>query len=281
MRDPTGPVRRDPALVRWGLIAVGVGYLSLFVLVPLANVVVQAFADGVPGFWRVLARDPDTRHAVRLTLAVAAAAVAANLSFGLAAAWAIARFRFPGRAILIALIDLPFSVSPVIAGLVYVLLFGLQGYGGPWLRAHGITIVFALPGLILATIFVTFPFIARELIPVMEATGADEEIAAITLGASGWQTFRRVTLPNVKWGLLYGVILCNARAMGEFGAAYVVSGHIAGKTDTLPLRAEKLLQEYDVPGAFAVASVLASMAVLTLAAKALVEWRARRVWERP
>ena len=281
MRDPTGPARRDPDLVRWGLIAVGVGYLSLFVLVPLANVVVQAFADGVPGFWRVLARDPDTRHAVRLTLAVAAAAVAANLSFGLAAAWAIARFRFPGRAILIALIDLPFSVSPVIAGLVYVLLFGLQGYGGPWLRAHGITIVFALPGLILATIFVTFPFIARELIPVMEATGADEEIAAITLGASGWQTFRRVTLPNVKWGLLYGVILCNARAMGEFGAAYVVSGHIAGKTDTLPLRAEKLLQEYDVPGAFAVASVLASMAVLTLAAKALVEWRARRVWERP
>ena len=281
MRDPTGPARRDPDLVRWGLIAVGVGYLSLFVLVPLANVVVQAFADGVPGFWRVLARDPDTRHAVRLTLAVAAAAVAANLSFGLAAAWAIARFRFPGRAILIALIDLPFSVSPVIAGLVYVLLFGLQGYGGPWLRAHGITIVFALPGLILATIFVTFPFIARELIPVMEATGADEEIAAITLGASGWQTFRRVTLPNVKWGLLYGVILCNARAMGEFGAAYVVSGHIGGKTDTLPLRAEKLLQEYDVPGAFAVASVLASMALLTLVAKALVEWRARRVWERP
>ena len=281
MRDPTGPARRDPDLVRWGLIAVGVGYLSLFVLVPLANVVVQAFADGVPGFWRVLARDPDTRHAVRLTLAVAAAAVAANLSFGLAAAWAIARFRFPGRAILIALIDLPFSVSPVIAGLVYVLLFGLQGYGGAWLRAHGITIVFALPGLILATIFVTFPFIARELIPVMEATGADEEIAAITLGASGWQTFRRVTLPNVKWGLLYGVILCNARAMGEFGAAYVVSGHIAGKTDTLPLRAEKLLQEYDVPGAFAVASVLASMALLTLVAKALVEWRARRVWERP
>jgi len=281
MRDPTGPARRDPDLVRWGLIAVGVGYLSLFVLVPLANVVVQAFADGVPGFWRVLARDPDTRHAVRLTLAVAAAAVAANLSFGLAAAWAIARFRFPGRAILIALIDLPFSVSPVIAGLVYVLLFGLQGYFGPWLRAHGITIVFALPGLILATIFVTFPFIARELIPVMEATGADEEIAAITLGASGWQTFRRVTLPNVKWGLLYGVILCNARAMGEFGAAYVVSGHIAGKTDTLPLRAEKLLQEYDVPGAFAVASVLASMALLTLVAKALVEWRARRVWERP
>jgi len=281
MRDPTGPARRDPALVRWGLIAVGVGYLSLFVVVPLANVVVQAFAGGLPGYWRVLARDPDTRHAVRLTLAVAAAAVAANLSFGLAAAWAIARFRFPGRAILIALIDLPFSVSPVIAGLVYVLLFGLQGYFGPWLRAHGITIVFALPGLILATIFVTFPFIARELIPVMEATGADEEIAAITLGASGWQTFRRVTLPNIKWGLLYGVILCNARAMGEFGAAYVVSGHIAGKTDTLPLRAEKLLQEYDVPGAFAVASVLASMALLTLVAKALVEWRARRVWERP
>src|SRR5205807_9890922 len=200
--------------------------------------------------------------------------------FGVSAAWAIGKFDFFGRNFLVSLIDLPFSVSPVVSGLIYVLVFGLQGLMGPWLAAHDIKIIFAVPGIVLATIFVTFPFIARELIPLVQAQGNEEEEAALTLGASGWQTFFRVTLPNIKWGLLYGVILCNARAMGEFGAVSVVSGHIRGRTDTLPLRAEKLLQEYDVPGAFAVASVLASMAVLTLAAKALVEWRARRVWER-
>ncbi len=277
MRESTAIAHRDSALVRRALIGLGVGYLALLVLVPLANVFAQALAGGVAACWHVLVRDPDSRHAVMLTLMVAPAAVAANLTFGVTAAWAIARFRFPGRACLLSLIDLPFSVSPVVAGLVYMLLFGLQGYFGPWLRAHGIAVVFALPGLILVTIFVTVPFIARELIPVMEATGAEEEIAAITLGAGGWQTFWRVTLPNIKWGLLYGVILCNARAMGEFGAAYVVSGHIAGKTDTLPLRAETLFQEYDVPGAFAVAAVLASVALLTLVLKALVEWRSGRL----
>lgn len=277
MREAAAIARRDAPLVRRVLIGLAVGYLSLFVLVPLANVFAQALAGGVTAYWHVLVRDPDSLHAAILTLTVAPAAVAANLTLGVAAAWAIARFRFPGRAGLISLIDLPFSVSPVVAGLVYVLLFGLQGHFGSWLRAHGIAIIFAVPGLILVTIFVTVPFIARELIPVMEATGAEEEIAAVTLGAGAWQTFWRVTLPNIKWGLLYGVILCNARAMGEFGAAYVVSGHIAGKTETLPLRAEKLLQEYDVPGAFAVASMLASMTVLTLVLKALVEWRTRRL----
>jgi len=271
MREPALAARRDPALLRRALIAIAVGYLALLVVVPLANVFAQALANGLAAYVRALLRDPDTRHAIVLTLTVAPAAVAANVTFGVAAAWAIARFRFRGRAVLIALIDLPFSVSPVIAGLVYVLLFGLQGHFGPWLRAHGITIIFALPGLILVTLFVTVPFVARELIPVLEATGADEEIAAITLGAGGWQMFRRVTLPTVKWGLLYGVILCNARAMGEFGAAYVVSGHVAGKTDTLPLRAEKLFQEYDVPGAFAVGSLLAFLALVTLALKVALE----------
>jgi len=276
MRESAAITRGDAPLVRRALIGVAVGYLSLFVLVPLANVFAQALAGGVTAYWHVLVRDPDSLHAVILTLTVAPAAVAANLTLGVAAAWAIARFRFPGRAGLISLIDLPFSVSPVVAGLVYVLLFGSQGPFGSWLRAHGIAIIFALPGLILVTVFVTVPFIARELIPVMEATGPEEEIAAVTLGAGAWQTFWRVTLPNIKWGLLYGVILCNARAMGEFGAAYVVSGHIAGKTETLPLRAETLFQEYDVRGAFAVGSMLASMTVLTLVLKALIEWRNRR-----
>jgi sulfate transport system permease protein len=280
MREPALAAHRDPAPLRRALIAIAVGYLALFVVVPLANVFAQALANGLAAYVRALLRDPDTRHAIVLTLTVAPAAVAANVTFGVAAAWAIARFRFRGRAVLIALIDLPFSVSPVIAGLVYVLLFGLQGHFGPWLRAHGITIIFALPGLILVTLFVTVPFVARELIPVLEATGADEEIAAITLGAGGWQMFRRVTLPTVKWGLLYGVILCNARAMGEFGAAYVVSGHVAGKTDTLPLRAEKLFQEYDVPGAFAVGSLLAFLALVTLAAKLVVERRGYRPADR-
>jgi sulfate transport system permease protein len=224
-------------------------------------------------YWRNLATSPETRHAILLTLTVAPAAVALNLVFGVAAAWAVARFRFPGRTLLVTLIDLPFSVSPVVAGLVFVLLFGLQGYFGAWLQEHGIRIIFATPGLILATAFVTFPFVARELIPVMEAIGPEEELAALSLGASGWQTFWRVTLPNVKWGLLYGVILCNARAMGEFGAVYVVSGHVAGRTDTMPLRVEKLFQEYNTPGSFAVASVLTLLALVTLVVKIGLERR--------
>jgi len=239
-------------------------------------VFVEAFAGGVGPYWQTLTHDEDTLAAIRLTLTVAPIAVATNLVFGLAAAWAIARFRFPGRTLLTALIDLPFSVSPVVAGLIFVLIFGLQGYLGPWLRAHDWRVIFATPGLVLATTFVTFPFIARELIPVMEAIGADEEIAAVSLGASGWQLFRRVTLPNIKWGLVYGIILCNARAMGEFGAVYVVSGHITGRTDTMPLRVEKLFQEYNTPGAFAVASLLASLALVTLAVKTALEWKTRR-----
>ena len=209
----------------------------------------QALADGVGVYWHNLVGDPDTRHVDPADADRGAGGGGLNLVFGVAAAWAIARFRFPGRTLLITLIDLPFSVSPVVAGLVFVLLFGLQGYFGPWLRDHGIKIIFATPGLILVTAFVTFPFVARELIPVMEAVGPDEELAALSLGASGWQMFWRVTLPNIKWGLLYGVILCNARAMGEFGAVYVVSGHIAGQTDTMPLRVEKLFQEYNIAAA--------------------------------
>ncbi len=220
--------------------------------------------------------DANTRHAILLTLTVAPAAVFANLVFGVAGAWAIARFRFPGRALLLTLIDLPFSVSPVVAGLMFVLLFGLQGYFGPWLREHGVKILFATPGLILVTAFVTLPFVARELIPVMEAVGPEEDVAAVSLGANGWQMFWRVTWPNIRWGVLYGVILCNARAMGEFGAVYVVSGHIAGRTDTMPLRVEKLFQEYNTPGSFAVASVLTLLALVTLAAKAWLEHRERR-----
>jgi sulfate transport system permease protein len=252
-----------------------VAVLVVLVVVPVVHVFWQALARGPAVYWRNLIDDPLTRHAVLLTLIVAPSAVAANLIFGVAAAWAIARFRFPGRTVLLTLIDLPFSVSPIVAGLVFVLLFGLQGYFGGWLQAHGLKIIFATPGLILVTAFVTFPFVARELIPVLEAVGSEEEVAARSLGANGWQMFRRVTLPNVKWGLLYGVILCNARAMGEFGAVYVVSGHIAGRTDTMPLRVEKLFQEYNLPGAFAVASVLTLLALVTLALKVVVEKRER------
>ncbi len=266
----------DPPWVRRLLIAGAVFVIGILVIVPLVEVFVEAFADGPGAYWRTLTGDPDTWSAVTLTLTVAPVAVVLNLVFGMAAAWAIARFRFPGRTVLTSLIDLPFSVSPVVAGLIFVLIFGLQGYLGPWLRAHDWKVIFATPGLILATTFVTFPFVARELIPVMEAIGADEEIAAVSLGASGWQMFRRVTLPNVKWGLVYGIILCNARAMGEFGAVYVVSGHITGRTDTMPLRVEKLFQEYNMPGAFAVASVLASLALVTLAIKTALEWKTRR-----
>jgi sulfate transport system permease protein len=268
--------QEDHPVVKWTLIAAAVGVMALLVGVPVANIFAEALARGAGGYWNALVHDVDTRSAMTLTLTVAPIAVAANVLFGIAAAWAIARFRFPGRTVLTALIDLPFAVSPVVAGLMIVLLFGLQGYFGPWLREHHLKVIFATPGIVLATAFVTFPFVARELIPVMEAIGPDEEIAAVSLGASGWQIFRRITLPNVKWGLLYGIILCNARAMGEFGAVYVVSGRITGQTDTMPLRVEKLFQEYDLPAAFAVASVLTFLAVLTLVAKTTIEWKTRR-----
>lgn len=263
--------QRDTPLVRWTLILTAVGIVTILVIVPLANVFYFALSEGVGTYFKNLFGDPDTRHAIFLTLMVAPVAVVANVIFGVAAAWAIARFRFPGRTLLMTLIDLPFSVSPVVVGLLFVLLFGLQGYLGPWLRQHDIKILFALPGLILATTFVTLPFVARELIPVMEAQGEEEELAAVSLGANGWQTFFWVTLPNIKWALLYGVILCNARAMGEFGAVYVVSGHIAGKTDTIPLRVEKLFQEYNMPGSYAVASVLTLLALVTLVVKVALE----------
>jgi sulfate transport system permease protein len=265
------PANQDPWPVRWGLTLAAVAVLVVLVVVPVAHVFAHAFSGGVGAYLRGLFGDPLTRHAILLTLIVAPAAVALNVVFGVAAAWAIARFRFPGRALLLTLIDLPFSVSPVVAGLVFVLLFGMQGYCGPWLKAHGFRIIFATPGLVLVTAFVTFPFVARELIPVLEAVGPDEEIAARSLGAGGWQMFWRVTLPNVKWGVLYGVILCNARAMGEFGAVYVVSGHVAGRTDTMPLQVEKLFQEYNLPGAFAVASVLTLLALVTLVLKVILE----------
>ena len=268
--------RSDPRWVRVTLVAAALGVVGVLIVIPLVDVFVEAFARGFGAYWHTLTADEDTRAAIRLTLTVAPLALAMNLIFGIAAAWAISRFRFPGRTLLTALIDLPFSVSPVVAGLIFVLIFGLQGYLGPWLRAHDWRIIFATPGLVLATTFVTFPFIARELIPVMEAIGAEEEIAAVSLGASGWQLFRRVTLPNIKWGLVYGIILCNARAMGEFGAVYVVSGHITGRTDTMPLRVEKLFQEYNTQGAFAVASLLASLALVTLAVKTALEWKTRR-----
>jgi sulfate transport system permease protein len=265
--------QQDPAWVRWSLILAAMAVVVVLIVIPVLQVFAGALADGVGVYWKNLVADADTRHAIRLTLTVVPIALAANIVFGVAAAWAIARFRFPGRTLLTALIDLPFSVSPVVAGLMFVLIFGLQGYLGPFLREHGIKVLFATPGLVLATAFVTFPFVARELIPVMEALGSDEETAAVSLGATGWQMFWRVTLPNVKWGLAYGIILCNARAMGEFGAVYVVSGHIAGQTDTMPLRIEKLFQEYNLPGSFAVASVLTLLAILTLVVKAGLERR--------
>ncbi len=271
-----GPRRaqQDPWLVRWGLTGAAVAAVGVLILLPVVNVFVNAFGNGLAAYWRSLYADPDTRHAILLTLTVAPVSVALNLAFGLAAAWVLARFRFPGRTTLLTLIDLPFSVSPVVAGLFFVLIFGLQGYLGPWLRAHDVKIIFATPGLILATTFVTLPFIARELIPVLEAIGPEEELAAVSLGASPWQMFRRVTLPNIKWGLLYGLILCNARAVGEFGAVYVVSGHIAGRTDTIPLRVEKLFQEYNTPASFAVASVLTLIALVTLVLKVGLEKKA-------
>jgi sulfate transport system permease protein len=258
--------------VRAILIALALAFLAVFLLLPLITVFSEALRQGVGAYLAGIS-SPDALAAIRLTLIAAAIAVPLNLVFGIAASWAIAKFEFRGKSLLVTLIDLPFSVSPVIAGLIYVLLFGAQGWFGPWLSAHGIKIVFAVPGIVLATIFVTFPFVARELIPLMQAQGTEEEEAARSLGAGGWQILWRVTLPNVKWGLLYGVLLCNARAMGEFGAVSVVSGHIRGLTNTMPLHVEILYNEYDFVGAFAVASLLALLALVTLAAKAILEWR--------
>jgi sulfate transport system permease protein len=265
----------ESPFVKWTLIAIALAFCAIFLLLPLINVFAQALAKGLPYYRKALSH-PDALSAMRLTLLVAGIAVPLNVIFGLAAAWCIAKFDFRGKPMLTTLIDLPFSVSPVVAGLMLVVLFGLQGYFGRWLQAHDIKIIFAVPGIVIATVFVTFPFVARELIPVMQATGSDQEEAALTLGANGWQTFWRVTLPSVKWGLIYGIILCNARTMGEFGAVSVVSGHITGETDTMPLRVEKLYNEYDAAGAFAVASLLAVLALFTLAIKSFLEWKQAR-----
>lgn len=265
----------EPAFVRWILITTALGFLALFLGLPLIVVMTEALSKGIAVYAAAL-RDPDALAAVRLTLLTAGIAVPLNLVFGVAAAWAIAKFTFPGKQVLVALIDVPFTVSPVIAGMMFVLLFGAQGWFGPWLADHGVTIIFAVPGIVLATIFVTVPFVARELIPLMQEQGTEEEEAAMVLGASGWQTFRRVTIPSIKWGLLYGVIVCNARAMGEFGAVSVVSGHIRGVTNTLPLQVEILYNEYHLAAAFAVASLLALLAIVTLVARSLVEWQETR-----
>jgi sulfate transport system permease protein len=262
----------DPAWVRWLLTGAALLFLTFFLFLPLAAVFTEALRRGVAAYFASFA-DPDALSAIKLTLIAAGISVPCNLIFGIAAAWAVTKFDFRGKSLLITLIDLPFAVSPVISGLVYVLIFGAQGWLGPWLMEHDIKIIFAVPGIVLATTFVTFPFVARELIPLMQAQGNDEEYAAIMLGASGWQTFWRVTLPNIRWGLFYGVILCNARAMGEFGAVSVVSGHIRGETDTMPLHVEILYNEYNFVGAFAVASLLALLAIVTLVLKTVIEWK--------
>jgi len=272
---PKTRVTTEPAFVRWGLITIALVFLGLFVIMPLIIVFGSALEQGVKAYLAAM-YEPDALAAIRLTLLTAAVAVPLNLVFGVVATWAIAKFDFKGKNILITLIDLPFSVSPVVSGLIYVLIFGLQGWLGPWLNERDIKIIFAVPGIVMATIFITFPFVARELIPLMQAQGVEEEEeAAISLGASGWQTFFRVTLPNVKWGLLHGVILCNARAMGEFGAVSVVSGHIRGLTNTMTLHVEILYNEYNSVAAFAVASLLALLALATLALKSIVEWKTR------
>jgi len=263
-------LRTEPILVRFVIIAMAVIFLTVFVVLPLVVVFAQAFSKGVGAYFAALS-DPEALSAIRLTLMVAAISVGLNLVFGLVAAWAIAKFDFRGKTFLISLIDLPFSVSPVISGLVFVLLFGAQGYWGPWLQGHDVHVLFAVPGIALATIFVTFPFVARALIPLMQEQGTQEEEAAISLGASGLQTFFRVTLPNIKWGVLYGVLLCNARAMGEFGAVSVVSGHIRGETNTMPLLVEILYNEYQFVSSFAIASLLAMLALITLVAKTILE----------
>jgi len=262
----------EAAWVRWLLTTIALAFLLLFLVLPLAAVFTEALRKGVDAYLAGL-NEPDTWSAIKLTLLTALIAVPLNLVFGVAAAWCIAKYEFRGKAFLTTLIDLPFSISPVVAGLMYVLVFGANGWLGPWLDAHDIKIIFAVPGIVLATVFVTFPFIARELIPLMQAQGNDEEQAAVVLGASGWQTFQHVTLPNIKWGLLYGVILCNARAMGEFGAVSVVSGHIRGQTNTIPLHVEILYNEYQSVAAFAAASLLALLALVTLVIKTIAEWQ--------
>jgi sulfate transport system permease protein len=263
-------VLSEPRLVRWLLIAIALAFLGLFVAIPLGAVFAQAFAKGAGAYFAAI-KDPETLSAIKLTLLTAAICVPLNTGFGLAAAWLIAHFRFRGRSLLITLIDLPFAVSPVISGLIFVLLFGKQGLFGPFLSTHDIRIIFAVPGIVLATTFVTFPFVAREVLPVMESQGSSEEEAALTLGANGWQVFTRITLPKIRWGLIYGVVLCNARAMGEFGAVSVVSGHVRGQTNTVPLQVEILYNEYNFSGAFAVASLLTFLALVTLLVKKLAE----------
>jgi sulfate transport system permease protein len=269
---PTASNVFEPPWIRVALIVVALAFLTLFLFVPLVAVFAEAFKKGWQAYIAAIT-DPDAVSAIKLTLIAAFISVPLNLVFGVAASWAIAKFEFRGKSILLTLIDLPFSVSPVISGLIYVLMFGAQGWFGPWLQAHDIKILFAVPGIVLATVFITFPFVARELIPLMQSQGTEEEEAALVLGASGWNTFRRVTLPNIKWGLLYGVILCNARAMGEFGAVSVVSGHIRGETNTMPLQVEILYNEYNFAAAFAIASLLALLALVTLAVKSFIEWR--------
>ena len=263
---------QDPRWVRWLLTGIALGFLGFFLVLPLVAVFGEALRRGLGAYFAAVG-DADALAAVKLTLIAALISVPANVVFGVAAAWCIAKYSFRGKSLLITLIDLPFAVSPVISGLIYVLVFSAQGWLGPWLIEHDVKIIFAVPGIVLATTFVTFPFVARELIPLMQAQGSEEEYAAITLGANGWQTFWRVTLPNIKWGLLYGVILCNARAMGEFGAVSVVSGHIRGETNTMPLHVEILYNEYNFVGAFAVASLLALLALVTLVLKSIIEWR--------
>jgi sulfate/thiosulfate transport system permease protein len=272
---PGSDVRADPALMRWAIIGIAIAFLIVFIVIPLVNVFAQAFSRGLGAYIAAIGH-PDALAAIKLTLVVAAISVTLNLVFGVVLAWLITKYEFAGKSLLVTVIDLPFSVSPVIAGLVFVLLFGAQGYLGPWLQQHDIKIIFALPGIVLATVFVTFPFVARELIPLMREQGTQDEEAALSLGASGLRTFFRVTLPNVKWALLYGVLLCNARAMGEFGAVSVVSGHIRGETNTMPLHIEILYNEYQFMAAFAVASLLALLALITLAAKLALENRAAK-----
>jgi sulfate transport system permease protein len=266
---------QDPAVVRWLLTALALGLLGLFIVLPLAAVFVQALSKGVAVYLAAIG-DPETLSAIKLSLLAAGIAVPLNLVFGVAAAWTVTKFQFKGRTVLTSLIDIPFAVSPVVSGLIYVLVFGAQGWFGNWLSAHDIRIIFAVPGIVLATVFVTFPFVARELIPLMESQGTEEEEAALVLGATPWQMFYKITLPNIKWGLLYGVVLCTARALGEFGAVSVVSGHIRGETNTLPLHVEILYNEYNYAGAFAVASLLSVIAVITLALKKFLEWKTGR-----
>jgi len=269
-----GAAVSEPRFVRVGLIVAVLFFLGVFLVLPLVVVFVEAFKKGIEVYFASV-REPNAAAAIWLTLLTALIAVPTNIVFGVAAAWAISKFEFPGKSLLVTLIDLPFSVSPVVSGLIYVLLFGLQGWLGPWLAEHDIKLIFAVPGIVLATMFVTFPFVARELIPLMQAQGNEEEVAARVLGAGGWQIFWRVTLPNIKWGLLYGVILCNARAMGEFGAVSVVSGHIRGLTNTIPLHVEILYNEYNSAGAFAMASLLTVLTLVTLALKSLIDWKSK------